>query len=347
MTASEASHIGFAIQTAKGTPNVTDASFKYVLIKEGGLAINNINLPLDMEVGGGSMLRNIIKAGVVGGGAFAFIPRPATLGMLLKAALGKDVVTGDGTTVPYSHVFTHATDPFSAFWYTGRQDVGGLWGEQYPDMRLAGLTLSWRGGRFMEGQAAFLGAGAPSKVAMTTWTPDTYVDGGPQFIAPLGVIELPTATAIPVTAGSFTAAINMPLDEQWTVGSYSPNDLAITQRAYVLNLLVKIPDGTLANKINFDPAGGSAWLASMMKEALFNIGFSTQENALLAIPYNLVIAANGQTQASGKANVAWTARPISLRAGKQIVMSVTGTFLASDPAYQPITVTLKNMTATY
>ena len=57
MTAAEKSFIGIAEQVAKGTEMETDASFLYMLFRTGGVAPQNIVIPLDPEVGGGAMLR--------------------------------------------------------------------------------------------------------------------------------------------------------------------------------------------------------------------------------------------------------------------------------------------------
>jgi len=434
MTASESSRIGLAKQVSKGTAITADASFEYLLFREGGLATANTFLPLDPEVGGGAMQRNVLKTGVMGAGALSFIPRPRTLGTLLYGIFGNvetnqalatvslagqtayalgitqpekpskvslvangattasvvihghvgvsvdtetialtgaapvqstktwtsvesyDLPTASSRTVtgsyvvagtaPQKHVFKHGADQFSTPWFTGRQGVGNMWGEQHPDLKVAGLTLSWRGGRFVDGETAFVGAGVPSKVATTTWAPDLYVDGGPQFISPLGHIELPTGDDVAVTAGSFTGAVSMPIDEQWVVGSYSPQNLDIVQRSYILNLLVKITDGDLANKISLDPAGGSSWVAEAFREADFILNFASYEDIETGFPHRFQIEANGESGAD--ANVVWSARPISMRAGRQIVMSLTGTFLASpDASLDAIKFILVNDKASY
>src|SRR5512137_1322200 len=159
MTSSEKTVVGLAKQTAQGTPVTSDASFKYVLFREGGLSLANLNVPLDPEVGGGPMDRNVIKAGVIPGGALSFIPRPDTLGTMLLGILGKDTVTHDAVDLCEEHCFGHNTDQFEIPWFTARQAPGMQWGEQYPDMRFSSLVLSWRASRFVEGEVALLGAG--------------------------------------------------------------------------------------------------------------------------------------------------------------------------------------------
>ena len=77
MAASDGSFVGIAKQTGKGTPNATDASFKYLLFNEGGIAPSNMTVPLDTEVGGGAMLRDVQKMGVMTRRAVRL--RPASL----------------------------------------------------------------------------------------------------------------------------------------------------------------------------------------------------------------------------------------------------------------------------
>jgi hypothetical protein len=348
MTASEKTVIGFAKQVAKGTPNVTDADFDYLLFREGGLAPANMNIPLDREVGGGSMPRNVIKAGVVTGGSLSFIPRPHSLGRLFHSLLGKDVATPDVPSSTTSHLFTHAADEFDTPWLTGRQAPGMLWGEQYPDMKVASLVLSWRAARFVEGEVTFLGAAAPAKVDTAQWAASTHVDGGPQFIAPLGKIEVPTASPLEVVSGAFAAQIAMPVDDHMVVGSYTPVTLDVIQRNYILSLVARVNDAALYTKMQFDPAGGSAWVADLLKEADIDLEFKSPVMAGGAIPYSFKIAANGEAAAAGDANIIWTARPLSFRAGQQITMAVTGTFVANTKAGQePVAITLVNTTEAY
>ena len=343
MTSANGTLLGLAKQVAKGTPNVTDASFTYLLFNQGGVSPNNVVVPLDEEVGGGAMLRDMKKMGVYSGGGIEFIPRPASLGHFLLGALGKDTPTAAGAA--YKHVFSLPDDQFAAPYFTMRSAPGGMWGEQLQDTRVSALALTWRGANFVRGTAAFMG-GLPTPVAsMATWNALSAVDSGPQFISPVSAIELPTGTPVKVLAGSFAAGMNIPLDQQWVVGSYSPDALDITNRTFVVSLTLKIADGALYKKMSYDPAGGSAWAASLMREANFKVQFLSDIEADAGVPYGLTIAGNGQSDAD--ANVVWSAAPIGVRAGQQVIMNVTGVFLASPTADAPITVELVNKQATY
>ena len=232
MTSANGTLLGLAKQVAKGTPNVTDASFTYLLFNQGGVSPNNVVVPLDEEVGGGAMLRDMKKMGVYSGGGIEFIPRPASLGHFLLGALGKDTPTAAGAA--YKHVFSLPDDQFAAPYFTMRSAPGGMWGEQLQDTRVSALALTWRGANFLRGTAAFMG-GLPTPVAsMATWNALAAVDAGPQFISPVSAIELPTGTSAKALAGSFAAGMNIPLDQQWVVGSYSPDAMDITNRTFVL-----------------------------------------------------------------------------------------------------------------
>ena len=133
MTASEKSFIGLAKQTAKGTPNTTDDEFAYMLFTQGGISPAPVNLPLDQEVGGGAMQRDVQKMGILSGGRLNFIPRPKSLGFALLGVTG-NVASVDNTDGSYTHNFTLGSDQFSAPYWTGRQDTGGLHAEQIQDL---------------------------------------------------------------------------------------------------------------------------------------------------------------------------------------------------------------------
>lgn len=349
MTASERSIFGLAKQTAKGTPNVTDNLFKYMLFTEGVASPQSIVVPLDQEIGGGAMLRSVIKAGVTSLAQLAFIPRPEAIGHLLMGALGAQeapVQTPPSTGTAYLHEFHLPTDQFSAPYYTIRASPGGLFGEQFQDMRVAALGFNWKAADFVRGSVGMLGGLPKPSISMASWAVDTYLDKGPQFLATLGSVELPAATAVKCLRGSITFGLDIPMDEQWIVGSYSPDDFSINSRAAVISLLLKIEDETLYKKLMYDPASGAAWAAEVYKEGNITLSFDSDVDADPGgTPYSLTFKGNGQsTQAN--ANIVWTVSPISLRAGRQVTAVVTGTFIASPTADTPITVELMNQKST-
>ena len=448
MTSANSSFLGIASQVAKGTPNVTDASFKYLLFNQGGVAPQNIVIPTDTEVGGGAMIRDAKKMGVSSGGAIEFIPRPDSLGWFLFGATGnvtqaqayaEDAIMGKtllavgaqptnlpgpgylphlplmvyatgymagatltgtititgtvggtpGTTDTIAlsgnttvagtkvfqaisnislpaqvtagdmvsigvkatsastmrHRFSLGADQFAAPYFTVRSAPGNMWGEQFQDVRVSGVSLEFKGANFVRSTVSLTG-GLPAKVSTGTWSALTQVDSGPPMITPLANIELPTGTAVKVLSGSFSAGMSIPMDEQWIVGSYSPDDFQITQRVYAVSFQVKIADATLYSKMMYDPAGGSSWAASLFREANFKLDFLSDITMETGFPYGLSIRGNGQTGTNS--NIVWSASPVGMRAGKQIVMNVSGMFLA-DPtaAIKPIDMQLFNQHVLY
>ena len=274
-----------------------------------------------------------------------------------------DLPAGTGTVSvgwmdgSYTHVFTLGSDQFQAPYYTTRLSPGGLWGEVFTDGRFALSTISFRSPDFLRGAFSILGREVQrvtAEAVNTDWQPNDKVDGGPQFITPVSSIELPTGSKARALSGSLTMMSNIPLDQQYIVGQYYPEGLDIVNRAFALTLGIKVEDDDLYGKMMFDPAGGAEWVANVYKEADINLQFASTEDAAVIKPagvtstqrpYSLTIEANGQ---SGQdANVVWTAEPPALVAQRQIVMNVTGTFLASPDGGTPITLTLVNRRASY
>ena len=236
MTASEKSFIGIGQQFAKGDACIDDSLFDYMLFRRGSFGVNNISIPLGGEVGGGSVERSVVKVGVNAGGVLEFIPRPNTLGHIFYG------ITGDYTAPldpPYNtHVFDFAADHFAAPYYTVRYAPGNLWGEVFTDCRFNMVNLQWQAANFVTGAVGVIGIEPEPAVNMDNWGALAKVDSGPQFLAPLGEITLPTGTSAKVLAGSFTAQAAMPLDQQYIVGRYYPQGIDITQRAFMISLKI-------------------------------------------------------------------------------------------------------------
>ena len=344
MTAAERSYLGIAKQTAKGTPNVTDAEFSYFLFRAGGVAPNNMFLPLDQEIGGGAMLRDVVKAGITSGGTMDIIPRPTNIGDLLLGAIGNVASPSDNADGSYSHVFTLPTDEFDAPYWTIRSAPGGIWGEQLQDCRVAGLVFSFTGARFVEGAATFIGGLPTPNLGMTDWAVATYLDSGPQFLSPVSDIELPTGTTAKVLSGAIAFGLQIPLDEQFIVGSYSPDAFDINQRTVNITLNLKVDDVALYEKIMYDPAGSAtAWTAEVFKEGDMKLDLISPENAGTGTGGDTPYSLNFDFDVTDD-NIVWSAAPIALRAGRQVIMQVTGTVLNS--LNEPITATLTNTQST-
>ena len=281
------------------------------------------------------MVRSMVKTGVFGGGGVEFIPRPDTIAMLLTGLLGKDTVSGAGPSYTHSITFNDA-DGFDVPYYTVVHAPGGMWADQLEDCRVSALGFTWRAANFLRATMGVSG-GNPTKVSVPT---GVSPDSGPQFLTVESEIEVPTATPLKVLSGSFVGGNAIPLDEQWIVGSYSPDAFDVVTRAFSISLVVKLTDGNLYSKMMYDPAGGSAWVADLFKEADINITFKSNEEVDTGVPYSIKIKGDAATD-----NIIWSADPVGVRAGRNVLMNMTGVFLASDTS-SPVTVEVVNDVAT-
>jgi len=256
-----------------------------------------------------------------------------------------ETVTVYWTSGAKKHTFTLPTDQFAAPHYTVRYAPGNLWGEQFTDVRFNGVALEFAGASFVRGSFGMLGR-RPDKVASTgAWNALAQVDTGPQFLGPLGAIDLPTGTSAKVLRGTFAMGMNIPLDEQYIVGDYFPEALDIVSRSFVISMLVKVVDEDLYTKMSYDPDLGLAWLPEIFREADMKLEFASDIDAGVGDPYKFTIDGNGQS--GDNANILWQVEPIELRAQSQVTMNVTGTFIADPLAGAPITVELINTKTAY
>jgi hypothetical protein len=339
MTSALKSILGFAKQSGAGVAGTT---FKYLLYNTASVALNNVVLPLDTEIGGTTpLVRSMVKTGVYAGGGVEFIPRPDTIAMLLTGLLGEDA--DPPTAVPsatgaYKHTIAFkSADAFDVPYYTTVHAPGGMWADQLLDCRVSALGFSWRAANFLRATMGLAG-GTPTKITVPTGIDP---DDGPQFLTVLSEIEVPTATPLKVLSGSFVGGNAIPLDEQWIVGSYSPDAFDVVTRAFSLSFVVKITDATLYSKMMYDPAGGSAWAADLFKEADINLKFQSNKEVGTGtpVPYSITIKGNGGAGDAG--NIIWSADPIGVRAGRNVLMNMTGVFLATDTG-SPVTVEVVN-----
>lgn len=260
----------------------------------------------------------------------------------------------------YTHIFKlDPYDHFAAPWYTAHFAPGNLWGEQIADCRVNALSLDFRGANFVSGAVGLIGK-TPSIVdTLSTWEAATYVDGGPQLLSPLGDIELPSGTDLTVLRGTFGAVSAIPMDEQYVIGSYYPNGLDVVSRAFQLSFDVKIATtSVLYQQMMYKPSyasGAQAWTAEIFRNGDMKMEFLSDQDACANPPsgstsdyrpYKLSVSPNAQS--GDNANVIFAATPLALRAQRQVVMTVSGTFMASpNSLYDPISFTLINRRASY
>lgn len=340
MASAENTKFGVALQTAAGAPNITEGSFDYLLYSEGALGPQNMIIPTDPEVGGGAMISDLKKVGISSAGAINFIPRAKSIGKLLYAALGKQdtpAAVPPGSEA-YAHTFNFGDDQFDLPYLTVRYAPGNLQGEIFKDCRIAALNFSWQAANFLRAQVAFIGK-KPELAASVGWNPSlANLDNSPQFMTTAGSGSAGAANPLKMISGSLSIINSIPLDEQMVVGSYEPDALDVVSRAITLQVVVKVSDAALYKKVMYDPAGGTEWVPAIMKDVLTAFEFKSDQNAdaTNAVKYALSFADN---MSATDGNVAWTAQPLATRAGKTIVMALSGMFLADT---NPFTAKLTN-----
>ena len=140
--------IGWAKQTVKGTEI---ANPSYVIGLSGGnvyeATLEQNELQTTWNTRG---MQGLDRISVVPGAGFDFIPMPNSLGGILMAALGSDVVTGAG---PYNHAFTPAA---TLPWYTLHSVYAGT-KVAVDDCKLDSLELSWEKSGAMKGKTKWVG----------------------------------------------------------------------------------------------------------------------------------------------------------------------------------------------
>lgn len=351
MTSALDSHFGLARQTSgKGTPITTDNLFKYFYFSGGpGVGPAPVNLPLDQEIGAGSLVRDVEKVGISTAGGINFIPRAETIGHLLYGALG-DVSTATGATYN-THTFKFGSDEFDLPYYTFRRRLGAInGGEIASDVRVQSLTFAFQGMNFLRAQAGFLGTGAPSYESdISGWSPTSYLDTTPPFLTAKGAFELPDGTSLKALSGQIAIGTSMPLQEQAIVGSYTYDDAEITNRAIAMSVIVKA-DATLYEKMMYDAdQTDGSWDTTIYREANIDMNFKSSRIISGAQNHQISFHFNGENYASGNANVVWTVQPINLQGNRQVLMRVTGMVIADTTSNSdgPFSVQLINEVASY
>lgn len=345
MTSALDSHFGLAKQTAKGSENTTDAEFQYFYFSEGpGVSPVPIVVPLDQEIGSGSLIRNVKRLGVSSGGSVSMIPRAESIGWLLLGALGTvSTVTSAGYN---THTFKFGSNEFTTPYFTIRRRTTALGGEIAPDVRVAGLSFNFAAADFLRADAAFVGAGLPKKADTASWDPTSYLDPTPEFVTANGSLSL-AGESLKVLRGSLAIGNNMPLDEQFIVGSLTPDDIEMVSRAIVMQATVKA-DADLYTQLMYDSAGGNNWTTGILKDASLSMSFESTEVITGATKYSLEFHANEEA-AAGTPNIAWSVEPVVLRGNRQVLMNVTATVLADNASYAdgPFSVKLVNTRTSY
>ncbi len=153
--------LGLALQSARGSPAA--AAVRRVYLTGGTLPAALKPLQADRSVSTTRVALGPVHDRIAAQGSPAFVVRPASIGMILYAALGAKAVSG--ASDPWTHTLTLGTSlPYLTLW---RWSAGVL-SERLADVRVARLTLSGASGRPLQATVDLVGGSAASRSAQET-----------------------------------------------------------------------------------------------------------------------------------------------------------------------------------
>lgn len=333
------SAIGFAKQTAKGTPAV-HGSATWILATDqtAGAQPRIRQLPFEM---GGTMLPNgMIKAGVSGLVASRGIPRPSSLGLILLGLIGDVVSAANGTY--YDHTFEiDTTAPADVPYFTVFRQVDSDFGETISDVKFSSLVMDMQAVNYVTGEWSAAGIEPALVSSPTGWTPSADVTA--PFVSCVGSVLLEggeTPLTLPVRAATLTIGNAQQIDGNFVVGRYTPIDIDVISRVVTVSMVVIVNSETLYQKLMYDPtAVGVAWTPDILStSAITTLTFKSAEDMPSeTVPYQLTMSAY---------NMNWVCEPISMRGADNILLRVTGQVMDA-PGQDPITLVLSNKTTSY
>lgn len=180
MVAGNIADLGFAIQTAKGTPSASAIERSYLM----GGGVDPVDTINDVEESSSTRLRTISYKGRVEiSGSPQMAVRPNMIGLLLYGAMGAKAVSG--ASDPFTHTFTlAATQPYLTIF----RMLGGVLFERFSDCKIAALNFESTAGGVLAVTAEIVGATPAFKttqdtvIAAEATEPFLHTDGKGQFV---------------------------------------------------------------------------------------------------------------------------------------------------------------------
>lgn len=335
----------FGGQSAKGTAASTFYKHYASDIDLAPISDDRLGPP---EVGGIVVPTLPYRAGTIATGGALINPRlQNTIGWLLRGAAGAWDVTADedvfeSTTTGFSHhKFYFDTQNQSLVpWMTFRKLIPGTQntdfsGETYVDCKIVGLTFALPNDGLISSRVDVLGRSweFTNGTAATQWSyANTQFDSNDSV--PIGSViggylKVPTydSNPLPVVQATITLA-NAPLDirQEKIFGSPYIEDVTITGRSVVVDMIVKWNDPYLFKSILTGDSAGTEWTAAPFLSDLDIYAMSHKESGVSGQPYELRFEApNVMYQVVGG---------IRLAGNGAVMMRVQGTAIVpSDTSY--------------
>jgi len=357
-TVSQAGIFGFGPSAGKGVAVPTGKWYRHKATLVDMAAIDDQRLG-PPEVGGRPLPTIPYKAGVMVGGGATLNPRlEASLGWLLKGALGYSSTTSGSGSVK-NHVFkldptTPGYVPFMGMRKLIPSDGQGTnypLGETYNDCKVVGLTLVLPNDGLISARVDAIGRTflfEQSPVWGTTtgsaggWDPaagefESYVSI-PIGSVPGGYINVPTFGNLPVvqcTVGIQNRNLDPRMEKVY--GSPYLDDITVIGKAITLDLTVKWTDPNLYRKILTGSISGTQWSAVPFTTAMTFRSVSPSNMPAEAQPYELLVTVTEAMLALQGG--------IQLAGNDAVMMRFTGTALDTTGDYA--TFELRNKYTSY
>ena len=333
--------LGLAHQTAKGTANT---SFTYVPATNLGVNANQQVQATPYEISGGYFQKTSYKTSVSAGGDTSIIARPDSFGHVLYALSGQDTVTPVPSQAgAFSHVFTPFTPSASNElpWYTLYKNVSYLWANQFTDVKCAGVRFDVAARNLVNTQVSWYGI-TPTEVAVPGAPP--AADSGPVFQTCQGTVILHTeagdanisANTNKLERVSLDFVNNLSADQEFSVGSYVPDDVTLLSRSVNVSADIIIRDPDLVRAV-YQNGGTGAWDPTVYRGHL-NLTFNSSAVVPSTTqPYQFIIDLPG---------IDFLMMPVSL-SSNQLIRATLSANVTLGAANDQYAFTLINGTASY
>lgn len=275
--------VGVGFQSAKGVPA---ANIHYFPVLNAGITGEQMSQTVPPEVGGSYFSRGSYKAGLRSRGEVSLIPRPNSIGWLLKSLFKGELVAPSG--IRNKHAFTVGDDALTPQrWLTVRRMVNNAYGEEMLDARVGTFRLDIAAAGLVQASVSFLGGDHAEILGA-----DVFVEDAPVFLTCITDVS---SGGAPFIVDRLTIEMGAQLtDNEFRVGSYFLDDITLLQRMVQISADVRLKSRDLFSKVYRNgaaaPASGARgkWSPTIYRSDLrvqMLTGEATQPQALeLIIP---------------------------------------------------------------
>lgn len=363
MTQSSSPGIGFAfgLQSAKGSHLSNASNFRKMRVLSAQLGPNQGMEQLPQEVGGGYHTGASYKQFVAGTGQVRMLTRlDASMGQLLKAAIGSPSASGTSGTGFYRTTFRPVDNYCNHPWLTARSFIPNCTpadaiGQEIKDAKLAQLGITLQAGSPGLTELALLGLDSGFVAAATASTWDTAmqayegtdsvvmssVSGGGAILESMTGLNLGAGTAsdfaVPTVSLQFAIQNKFSdggIRDELVIGSLQMDDLALISQTMSFQLVYKWRNPALYQAIYALTKSGSNYGVSTTPTPLV-----LQDTITIKLLSPRMLGAEQERLEIELHNVSLETQGVTLQSGQFITMPVSGTASigASPSAYATFT----------